>query len=265
MNRAALAASVVASVVGVALLILYKQRFEDETSGGHKVPVLMATKDIPLGSVITDSMLGLRGLPEDYLEERHIPRSEARRVLGVHVNRNIRANESILWSDLAVSNDDNRTLAVMVPPGLRAVAVPSTLPSTFGGLLRPGDRVDALLTTQDREVDTRIAIPLLQNLLVLSVGTDVGAEMLAGDDESVRRFRMTTVTVAATVQQAQALVFAIDQGEVTMTLRNPEDVAVLEGLPETTRNDLLVGAKREQFQKRHPKRAEGAKVPDVLH
>jgi pilus assembly protein CpaB len=265
MNRAALVASILAAVLGVALLILYKQRFEDETSGGRRVPVLMAIKDIPLGSVITEAMVGLRGLPEDYLEERHIPRSESRRVVGVQVNRTIRANESILWSDLAVTNDDNRTLAVMVPAGMRAVAVPSTLPSTFGGLLRPGDRVDALLTTQDRTIDTRIAIPLLQNLLVLSVGNDVGAEMVAGEDESVRKFRMTTVTVAATVQQAQALVFAIDQGEVTMTLRNPEDVAVLEGLPETTRSDLVEGAKREQFQKRQPKRAQGAQVPDVLH
>jgi pilus assembly protein CpaB len=176
----------------------------------------------------------------------------------VRVSRSIRANESILWSDLAVTTEDGRTLSDMVKPGRRALAVPATLPSTFGGLLRPGDRVDALLTTADRDSSRRVTVPLLQNVLVLAVGNDVGATPSFGSQDSDEelptwRTHLTTVTVAVTVRQAELLTLAQDQGTLSLILRNPEDVAVVDGLPEATRADLLDQARREQMQKHQPR------------
>ena len=67
MNRKALVAALIIALIGVALLLLYKKRFEDKVSGGAPVAVLMAVQDILLGTVLTDRMLGVRYMPEAYV------------------------------------------------------------------------------------------------------------------------------------------------------------------------------------------------------
>jgi pilus assembly protein CpaB len=257
MNRNALLAAIACAAVGAALLIVYKRRFERETSGGPKVAVLVANQDIPFGGTLDASMLSERGVPVAYLETRHIRSSDARRVIGSRVSRGVRANEAVLWSDLAISGDGARTLAETIQPGMRALAVPATITSTFGGLLRPGDRVDAFLTTIDRDVERRTTLPLLQNLLVLAVGGDVGMayevpEHDPRDDHRPPSLKLSTVTLGVTPRQAEVLTFAQDQGVMTLALRHPDDVVVVDGLPEATRSDLLSPERREELQRKRP-------------
>jgi pilus assembly protein CpaB len=261
MNKKALIAAGVAAALGLALLYLYMRRFEEEATGGAPVMVLMATTDIPLGAVLTQQMIGTRALPAMYVEERHIRASDAQRVLGVRVSMGVKANESLLWSDLATTTEQRRDLSAIVQQGYRAITVRAGLTSSFGGLLRPGDRVDVLFTA-DRpgtagsspgEVSTsRVTIPLLQNLVVLAVGRDTGAEARPGSPQQRAGGGQSfnQVTLSVTVQQAQMLTFAEDRGELTLILRNPDDIAVLQGLPETTASDILEPARRAAIQRR---------------
>jgi pilus assembly protein CpaB len=251
-NRAAVVVAVMSAALGAALLLLYKQRFEREVSGGSKVGVVMAKEDIPLGAELSENQVALRLLPESYLEERHILADDVPRILGVRVSRELRANDSILWSDLAVASAHNRTLATILNPGMRAVAVPADQRSTFGGLLRPGDRVDALMTLERQESGEGVTIPLLQSLLVLATGDDVGGSHL--ERREGRGDLRTTVTIEATPQQAQVLTHAMSRGSISLALRNPDDVTLLESLPETTLADIIVPERRESLQRRRPAR-----------
>jgi pilus assembly protein CpaB len=260
MHRNALIAAIACAAVGVALLVVYQRRFERETSGGPRVAVLVAKQDVPFGAVLEADMLAERGIPVAYLEARHIRAGDARRVLGERVSRGVHAGEAVLWSDLAVSSDGGRTLAEMIQPGMRALAVPATLTSTFGGLLRPGDRVDAFLTTVERDPAQRATVPLLQNLLVLAVGGDVGMAYEPPPDDDDRRpaqIRLSTVTVAVTPRQAQVLTFAQGQGLLSLALRHPDDVTIEDAMPEATRPDLLVPERREELQRRAPRPTPG--------
>ena len=72
MNRRALLIALAAALLGGACLFLYMRRFEAETSGGPKIKVLMAARDIPFGTALTREMLGVRQLPQAYVEQRHI-------------------------------------------------------------------------------------------------------------------------------------------------------------------------------------------------
>ncbi len=257
MTRIALIAALVAAMAGAGLLMLYKQRFEAEAAGGPKVALIVATRDIPLGAAITPDALGVRELPSAYVEERHIHAADLQRLIGVRVSREVRANESLLWSDLAMNSGRSRTLAGMLRPGMRAIAVAASPTSTFGNLLHPGDRVDALLTTQ-RTGGQRVTLSLLQNLLVLASGSDMGN----GRAATTTMQRTQTITVGVTPQQAQALAFAVGQGEISFVLRNPNDVAIVDGLPETTATDVLRSSKRARYQKRwsRPKKPSPPKV-----
>ena len=237
MNRKALVAALIIALIGVALLLLYKKRFEDKVSGGAPVAVLMAVQDIPLGTVLTDRMLGVRYMPEAYVEFRHIRARDASRIIGVRMSMEVKANESILWSDLATTTGERRDLSSLVRNGMRAITIRADATSGFGGLLRPGDRVDAFLTvSRADDNDARVTIPLLQNVIVLAVGQDTGAIQ---DGNARRAASISQVTLGVTVTQAQLVAFATDRGRLTLVLRNPDDIAILKDLPETTVDDIL--------------------------
>lgn len=250
MNKAALLAAAAAALLGLGMLWLYMKRFEAEASGGPPVAVVMASQDIPLGATLTEEMLGLRNLPASYVEERHIRAADAQRIIGVRVSMGVKANESLLWTDLATTSQQRRDLSGLVRNGMRAVTIRADTTSAFGGLLRPGDRVDLLLTTsRDGTAEgNKVTIPLLQNVIVLAVGKDTGIEEVDGRRRSERRFN--EVTLSVTVEQAQILTLAGSSGNITLTLRNPDDIAILEGLPETTRNDILESERRARLLRR---------------
>jgi len=238
-NSKPFVAALVLAAGGAGALWVYKQRYEAEVSGGPKIAVLVATGDISLGDRIRPEHLGVRGIPVSYLDERAVRASEAEKVVGLRVRSRIKANESVLWSDLAAAGRDARDLAGMVQPGMRAVSVPATVGSAFQGLLRPGDRVDVLLTTDRPSSKDRVTFSLLQNVLVLSVGDNVGST--DQDKQVLGPNSMLTVSVGVSAEQAQMLAFGLDRGPLTLSLRNPEDIETLEGLPGTDASDIFRG------------------------
>jgi len=233
MNRTADVVSLAVGIAGFVLLETHKRRFENVTSGGKPIPVLVARGEVALGAAITEDMLGVRDLPEAYLEPRHIPATDLRRVVGVRSSARVGAGESLLWSDLA-SVDGRRSLSSLVRPGQRAYTVRSE-EGTLAQLVRPGDRVDLLLTTA--EGAETVAYPLLQNLLVLAVGMDLGdgAEEVGSTRRGARR---QEVTVALSLANAQLLSVATRSGNVVPVLRNPDDITVQEGALEVKTADL---------------------------
>lgn len=236
-------AATVAAVGAVGLVHLYLERLEGEVSGGLKVPVLVAADDVPIGSPITEKSLGVRDLPQAYVESRHIRASELKKVLGVRTSSGLKANEALLWSDLTQFSDHGRMLSGLIQNGMRAVALDGRA-IDFEGLLRPGDRVDVVFTGSDKEASSGTTVTLLQNLLVLSVG----GEMVRSDDPNKRGFGHGSVSLSATVEQAQLLTQAQSRGRLTLTLRNSEDIAVVQGVPETTSKDLLSAKDRTDWR-----------------
>lgn len=230
--------AIACAAISVGLGHLYLQRLEVEVSGGPKIAVLAVVKDVPVGESLSEASVAVRDVPLAYVEGRHVRASDLDQILGSRITGGLRSGELVLWSDLAAFSDQARLLSGLVQQGMRAV--PLDVPTAdFGGLLRPGDRVDVLLST-GRPVDgageTRT---LLQNLLVLSVGGSFART------EEVRSGRTGTVTVSATVEQAQLLVQARARGRLSLTLRNPEDVAVVEELPSATDKNLTEAMQRE--------------------
>jgi pilus assembly protein CpaB len=274
MNTKAILAAVGAAVLGIVMLGLYMQRFEDEASGGEPILVLTAVQDIPLGVALSAEMIVARELPAAYLEDRHITVADQERVMGVRVVSGIRAGESILWTDLATTTDTSRDLSSLVRNGMRAITIQADQSATFGGLVRPGDRVDVLMTltrpssgpTVSLDED-RVTIALLQNLLVLAAGQDTGAIQRSATARAPTQ--MNDVTLSTTVEQAQLLAFSQQRGRLTLLLRHPDDITVIEGLPETTTDDIIEPERRETRQRTVPRppppTTPAAVVPQRVH
>lgn len=228
MKRLGLVASLVAGAGSFALGHAYLGRLEAEVSGGARIAVLVAAKDVPVGSVLSASSVAVRDVPQAYVEARHVRAADVKKVLGARVAGGLKAQETLLWSDLAKFSDQARVLSGLVQHGMRAVAIDSRS-ADFDGLLRPGDHVDVLFTGGGKGEHSS-TVTLLQNLLVLSVGANiVRAEADAANTSS----RSGTVTLSATVEQAQTLTQAQLRGRLTLTIRNSDDVTIVDTMPET--------------------------------
>lgn len=217
MAQKAIVVAGVAAALGAGALHLYLARFEAEATGGAPQPVVMVARDLGLGEVITEGALSLHELPEQYVEERHIAASDMARVVGTRATAAVRSGASLLWSDLDVMQG-GRTLSSLVRSGMRAFSL-SDGAASFDGLLRPGDRVDVLFTA--REDDARSTRTLLQNVLVLTVGADLGTK---SDGASGERRRGEGVTLSVTPAQAETLASTEGVGRLRLSLRNPEDL-----------------------------------------
>jgi pilus assembly protein CpaB len=230
-NTKATLGAIGCALLGAGALHVYLGRYEQEVAGGAPQAVVVSTRDLELGEVLSRASLDFRDLPERYIEERHIAAEDLERVIGTRVTGAVRSGATLLWTDLDVAQE-GRTLSGLVQSGMRAFTLPEGEVS-FDGLLRPGDRADVLFTRADADT-----ITLLQNVLVLTVGSDLGADVEPSTAHSASSGR---VTLSVTLEQAQRLAQSEGRGALRLALRNPQDLVLADVPLPTGEGDLVRG------------------------
>jgi pilus assembly protein CpaB len=255
-NKKALLIAVITALAGVALAHFYLERLEHEATGGARIPVLIAAKDLKPGAILREALVGVRPVPQAYVGERNIYARDSKKVMGIRVSTQIKANEPLLWSDLATLAQPGRDLSSAVADGKRAVSLAATT-STFDGLLRPGDRVDILFTPSSGDETSM----LLQNILVLAVGGHLGQEEEGSGRLS--SFGRKAVTLSASMEEGQLITQAERQGTLKLVLRNPEDIELLEGVGKTVRGDIVQQAAEVQRRALTPQTPQKGNIEHV--
>ncbi|MGE5580279.1 MAG: Flp pilus assembly protein CpaB [Bacillota bacterium] len=136
---------------------------------------IVARARIDAGTRITDDMLQIVEVPEKYAHPSAAPAAEL--VTGRFALSDIYAGEAVLLDKVATENTVTE-LPYKIPEGFRALTVPVNALSGVAGLLKPGHRVDVIVTyTEEDPVRDAKAVTLVQDALVLAVGQDLtGAE-----------------------------------------------------------------------------------------
>ncbi len=263
MNRNLLTAAFALMVGGLFVFVyVYMNAFMETETGGAPVQVLMALEDIPLGEPVRAEWISSRDLPQTYVEDRHLPVSAMRELIGLPLAQSVHAGECILRTDLSPLSDARRTLSGSIPTGLRAMTIQAFQTALFGGLLRPGDHVDVIVTVGDPQILNmgRTAI-VLENVTVLAVGQDVHVDGPAqprtvqeAQDRTVRMGQASNVTLEITVEQSALLAQARNQGSIFLALRSPTDnVTSPTPYPDVGPQDVLDAARRWHFQSTGPR------------
>lgn len=216
------------ALLAVVLMQLYRNSLKEELGvAGERVSILVAKEDIPAFTVIERGMLMAREYPKNFLPPRYLTKSLVDDVVGQTTSFTVKKGDALLTTDLA-STQSEAKLSRVISEKMRALALPVDRVTSFGGLLRPKDHVDILGTFQkpgEGDVET---VTLLQNVTVLAVGAQLGTGRAIADAGagSARggKVRIDTVTVLVTPEEAELLVFAQDRGELSITMRNEEDV-----------------------------------------
>ena len=245
MNRSAALGALLVSLLGASLLLLYLRRFETERSGGEPVRVLVLTKSLARGKPVTDEILAVREIPIAYVDDRTVKAAEREKVLGLRTMAPLRAQNVLMWNDLAVSAEEHRDLSSLVTPGFRAVYIRAMRDDQGAPLINPGDYVDVIATLPrgdgrtDRDRDTSVV--LLQKVLVLASGGKLSVDeaLPAPTDRRAAPPREDGLTLSLSLPQAQLIALAAQRGQFSVALRNPDDQRTMDGIPDMHDNALL--------------------------
>ena len=223
MNRRALLIALIVGALGLALLLLYQQRFEHEASGGPKVKLLIAVTRLEQGKPIDLKNVGVREVPMAYVDERSIREVDKKKIEGLRVGNTVKEQQLLLWTDLATGSDDRKDLSSLVPPGSRAISIRAARDENNVALVRPGDYVDVIgvLGGNGMGGDKSSASVLLQRVLVLAVGTDTSPNAI--DQRASNAFIESVLTLSVSLSEAQILSLAAVHGRLAVVVRNPDD------------------------------------------
>ncbi|WP_443749163.1 Flp pilus assembly protein CpaB [Asticcacaulis solisilvae] len=158
------------------------------------------------------------------------PGAKAAYIGGV-AREDLQAGEPILDAKI-VRADAGGFMAVMLNPGMRAIAVPVSVDNTAGGFILPGDHVDILVTHQipraggGGNIDS--VQPVLRNIRVLAIDQQVKSE---NDKPNMIG---ATATLEVTATDGQALVLAKASGTLSLLLRSYADLQGPSGVVSAT-------------------------------
>lgn len=131
-----------------------------------------------------------------------------------HLKADLVAGEVVLQNKIDTAAVGS-PLAMMLPPGMRAVTIQVNEVLGVGGFVRPNDAVDILLTELPADAAARASRVILQNVKVLAMGQDISASRTTA-------IVANSATVAVTLEGAQKLALATTMGKISLALRNPQ-------------------------------------------
>lgn len=236
--KKALAPGLIAFVLAVLFFFSLQSRERQFTkSYGEPVGVLVAKFDIPERTLFKPAdMTQIAPIPRKFVQQDAI---EIKSVADFNKIKDLvslvripRGNQ-VTYSSLARVSPDTG-LAVKIPSGLRAAVV--SVANEMMALVKPGDRVDILCTfpvaSPDGGSSEWVTATILQNILVLSVGSNMGGVLPpdeAAKKEKASREKLALseegfLSVAISPLEAQFLTLGKKQGEISVALRPLGDI-----------------------------------------
>lgn len=208
----------------------------DLYADAERIPVVVAYRDLPAGTVLRSDDLAQKSVFRGAITENTVLPEDVGMILGRALRYMVRREEPLLWNYIDMPYQPGRGLAPRISPGLRALSISVSSPSSVSGLVQPSDRVDVLGTftfpsgTRPGEMET-LTLTMLQDVTVLATGQQMaharGIEPTRG-----RGGGYSTVTLEITPREAEMLVFAqVMRGDLTLTLRHPDDMGFERDLP----------------------------------
>jgi len=205
--------------------------------GASKVPIVVANKDLPGGATIEVRDLAKKDEFASAVGDNIFGPKDIDNIVGKRLKYPLKKGEPLWWSHVDLPDRTRSGLAPMVQSGLRAISLPISGASGVSGLLSPNDRVDILGTfsfpSEEMEGELKsVTLTLLQDVTVLATGQRLARDSI-GADYNRRNSGYSSLTFEVTPREAELLVFAQHvKGQLSISLRNPEDVSFEDLLPE---------------------------------
>ena len=181
------------------------------------VKQVVPRQDLPGGAHLSTETVAVRAIPKQWAYAGALMPDQLARFENAALLTPARAGQPILWSQLVPQGP--QVLSGRLEPGRRAMTVAVDEVSSVAGMIRPGDRIDLLVSIRQ---NTRVTLlPLLQRTLVMATGTQTGATVSADAGPEGRSYNNMTLDV--TPEDARRVFAARELGRLTAILRPAAD------------------------------------------
>src|SRR6266481_6355501 len=151
MRRPTLFLLIAAGVGILAAIIVYSvlkgKQAQIEAALRNSVPVVVAARDLPLGTKLDLSTIKSTRWPRDSVPEGAL--SDPRACMGSIAKASFYKNDPIVASKLFSGNTASGVMPLMIPAGMRAVSVQVDEVADIAGFVLPGSRVDVLASLSE--------------------------------------------------------------------------------------------------------------------
>jgi pilus assembly protein CpaB len=177
--------------------------------------IAVASADIPWGTPLTEEFVRVVEFPDGTLPTGHFKNIDD--LKGRVIIANLKKNEPIMESKLAPMDVTRGGVSAVMDPQKRAMAVKVNEVVGLPGFLKPGDRVDVMVTFDrpGKKTEPKITKTVLENTLVLATGT----QMERVDGEEPKAVKVITLEVG--LEEAEKLAMASNGGAIRLALRSP--------------------------------------------
>jgi len=238
----ALVLAVIAAVLAYLSLYGREQKLDKKW---NPVKVLVAAKPIQKGEELRTDNVAFDEVPQRFLLGSAVPASEFENlhVIGQRVSVDFAPGDPILTNLLSSDQTGSGAFSDTVAKKARAISVRVSPESSIQNMVRPGDRVDVIVTFRDPNGTENITTTLLENVWVLATGNLTGRDSFV--PQSQRTF--ATLTLQVLPEAAELLVLAQTLGTLYFTLRNPEDSDLQDNRAFMTNMKTLVSGERSKL------------------
>jgi pilus assembly protein CpaB len=225
-----------ALVIAAVTAVMAKNMFSGAAApqaqaGPMTVPVgpevLVATRSLPVGTIIDAEAFRYQPWPEGLVEAAYFIRGQEGAnpadLIGTVVRTEITAGQPVTQGSL-VRPGERGFLAAALSPGMRAITVSVSATSGVAGFVFPGDRVDIVLT---QEVEgggdgapLRVSETIIRNARVLATDQRINTRDEQGNQIPQN---ISTVTLEATPTIAEKIAVAQTIGQLSLSLRSLAD------------------------------------------
>lgn len=221
-RRTIFLAALCAGLLAVLLVYLFLDTQKTRAAQmAERVPVVVATQDIPARAIIEPHMVRLSREPVAVLPPNCA--SSVEEVSDKVAVAAIGAGQPIQRTQIAVKNA-SLGLAYLVKPDMRAVTVALDPIIGVAGFLKAGDHVDVLATFKIDDVS--VTKTVLQDVELLALGPEAQpVEVASKKGAPARAQQQPNATLSVTPEQAEKLILAESRGKLRLTLRSVGDSA----------------------------------------
>ncbi len=242
---AVLAAALVLGTTNRGTVVVPSGQTTTGVPAGTLVPVVVTTRDIAEASVVVPDNLTVKQLPAELVPPGALAAPE--QAVGKYTVNRLVAGQIVLNANVSPTRTAG-SISASVPKGKVGVTINVEDTLTASGILRPGDRVDLLLTLQvpppniapqesgQAQLASLVTQFTIQNAEILAIGGSMSAVNLPPNATPEQRNQAnaaagrtappTVLTLLVDPQDAVALKYIKDaKGSIDLVLRSREDDA----------------------------------------
>lgn len=209
--------AVILSLITAVLIYIYLKQEHYRAVAAQDV-VVVAVKDIPVHTLITEDMIKQVQIPSDLVQAG--AKRDVKSIIGTMTAKPIVAGEQITEVKLAVTGQET-SLSWNIPPHKRAFTIAIHVKNAVQGFIKVGDFIDIIGIFDKDVIGETAGHVLVQNVQVLAINNIDGVDNGNVKDKiaALGGEKVISVTLAVSLNDALLLGLACEKGKIHVALR----------------------------------------------